>query len=99
MTGAPAAPARLYFIRHGQTAWSVTGQHTGRTDIPLSAQGEDEGRRLLPWLGRIRFAQVLTSPMRRARRTCDLAGLGGVAAPADRASRGDARKRRAVFAR
>ena len=79
MTAAPAPPLRLYFIRHGQTAWTLTGQHTGRTDIPLTAQGETEARALLPWLAHVRFVHVLTSPMQRARRTCDLAGLGQTA--------------------
>jgi probable phosphoglycerate mutase len=65
----------LYFIRHGQTAWSLTGQHTGRTDLPLTAQGEDQARKLVPWLQPVHFARVLTSPRRRARRTCELAGL------------------------
>ena len=67
----------LYFIRHGQTAWSLTGQHTGRTDIPLTDHGEAEARGLAPWLRHIRFERVFTSPLQRARRTCDLAGLGG----------------------
>jgi probable phosphoglycerate mutase len=66
----------LYLIRHGETAWSLSGQHTGRTDIPLTAHGEDEARNLAPWFGRIQFARVFTSPRRRARRTCELAGLG-----------------------
>ena len=72
MTG----PLRLYYIRHGETAWSLSGQHTGATDIPLTANGEDGARALAPWLGRIEFASVLTSPRQRARRTCELAGLG-----------------------
>ncbi len=68
---------RLYLIRHGETEWSLSGQHTGRTDLPLTAHGEDEARKLVPWLRHIRFARVLTSPLQRARRTCELAGLGG----------------------
>ena len=67
---------QLYFIRHGETAWSLSGQHTGRTDIPLTAHGEDEARGLEPCLRAIEFARVLTSPLQRARRTCELAGLG-----------------------
>jgi probable phosphoglycerate mutase len=67
---------KLYFIRHGETAWSLSGQHTGRTDIPLTAKGEDEARALIPWLGQVQFARVFSSPRRRARRTCELAGLG-----------------------
>jgi probable phosphoglycerate mutase len=69
----------LYFVRHGETAWSLSGQHTGRTDIPLSAAGEEEARSLHPWLARVRFDRVFTSPRQRARRTCDLAGLGTLA--------------------
>lgn len=70
------APTKLYLIRHGQTAWSLTGQHTGRTDLPLTAHGEDEVRALAPRLAAIPFAQVLTSPLLRARQTCELAGAG-----------------------
>jgi probable phosphoglycerate mutase len=70
---------RLYLIRHGETEWSLSGQHTGRTDIPLTAHGEDEARELKPRLAAIRFARVLTSPRQRARRTCELAGLGSAA--------------------
>jgi broad specificity phosphatase PhoE len=67
---------QLYLIRHGQTAWSLTGQHTGRTDIALTEQGEADARALAPRLQHIEFSKVLTSPMLRARRTCELAGLG-----------------------
>jgi probable phosphoglycerate mutase len=67
---------RVYLVRHGQTEWSLSGQHTGRTDIPLTAQGEDEARGLIPWLKPVQFSRVLTSPRQRARRTCALAGLG-----------------------
>ena len=70
---------QLYFIRHGETAWSLSGQHTGRTDIPLTAHGEDEARKLGPRLREIQFARVLTSPRQRARRTCEFAGLGPAA--------------------
>jgi broad specificity phosphatase PhoE len=70
---------QLYFIRHGETEWSLSGQHTGRTDIPLTARGEDEARELGPCLREIQFARVLTSPRQRARRTCELAGLGPAA--------------------
>jgi probable phosphoglycerate mutase len=75
----PRTLLRLYFIRHGGTEWSLSGQHTGRTDIPLTARGEDGARRLQPYLQEIKFARVLTSPRQRARRTCELAGLGPVA--------------------
>jgi broad specificity phosphatase PhoE len=76
MIAAQKSLLSLYLIRHGQTAWSLSGQHTGRTDIPLTALGEDEARGLLPWVGRTRFSRVLTSPRQRAKRTCELAGLG-----------------------
>ena len=70
------APMKLYLVRHGETTWSLFGQHTGRTDIPLTVKGEDEARRLSPWLARIQFARTFTSPRQRAQRTCELAGLG-----------------------
>jgi probable phosphoglycerate mutase len=75
MIFAQTALLQLYFVRHGGTAWSLSGQHTGRTDIPLTAEGEDQSRELRPWLRTIQFARVLTSPRRRARRTCELVGL------------------------
>jgi probable phosphoglycerate mutase len=70
------AALRLYFIRHGETEWSLSGQHTGRSDIPLTAHGEDEARALAPYLRDIAFADIMTSPRQRARRTCELAELG-----------------------
>jgi len=70
---------RLYLIRHGETAWSLTGQHTGRTDIPLTERGEQDARQLGERLRAVRFNRVLTSPLQRARRTCDLTGLGSIA--------------------
>ena len=70
---------QLYFIRHGETAWSLSGQHTGRTDIPLTAHGEDQARGLAPSLQRVQFAHVFTSPRQRAQRTCELAGLASAA--------------------
>jgi broad specificity phosphatase PhoE len=69
-------PLRLYLVRHGETEWSLSGQHTGRTEVPLTANGEEGARRLAPILRDIAFARVLTSPRRRAQRTCELAGLG-----------------------
>jgi probable phosphoglycerate mutase len=66
----------VYFIRHGETAWSISAQHTGSTDIPLTPHGEDEARTLSPLLRHIHFTAVLTSPRQRARRTCELVGLG-----------------------
>lgn len=70
---------RLYLIRHGETEWSLSGQHTGRTDIPLTARGEHEARELGQRLRTIPFSRVLTSPRQRARQTCQLAGLGPAA--------------------
>ncbi len=70
---------RLHLIRHGETAWSLSGQHTGRTDIPLTPRGEDEAKVLALRLATIPFTHVLTSPRCRAHRTCQLAGLGAAA--------------------
>ncbi|MEO7056876.1 MAG: histidine phosphatase family protein [Caldimonas sp.] len=72
----PHVSPSLYLVRHGQTAWSLSGQHTGNTDIALTLHGEDEARALRPWLKHVHFDHVLTSPLRRARRTCELVGLG-----------------------
>ena len=69
-------PLRIFLVRHGETAWSLTGQHTGLTDLALTTSGETQGRALAPALAEIAFAMVLTSPRRRARETCELAGLG-----------------------
>jgi broad specificity phosphatase PhoE len=66
---------QIYLIRHGETAWSRSGQHTGRTDIALSQRGEDQARALAPLLRAVEFSAVLVSPRQRARRTCELAGL------------------------
>ena len=68
-------PPHIYFIRHGETEWTFSGQHTSRTDIPLTAQGEDEVREWGNRLCRIPFAHVLTSPLLRAQNTCELVGL------------------------
>ncbi|MFZ0915347.1 MAG: histidine phosphatase family protein [Candidatus Udaeobacter sp.] len=69
----------LYTARHGETAWSATGQHTGLTDLPLTERGERNAKRLRERLVGLRFAKVLTSPLQRALRTCELAGFGAVA--------------------
>ncbi|GAA1977611.1 histidine phosphatase family protein [Kitasatospora viridis] len=74
-------PARLILVRHGETAWSASGQHTGRTDIPLTEEGREMARRVgvrlanAPWNG-LPDARVYTSPLSRARETAELAGFG-----------------------
>ena len=75
MTPVPKTLLSLYLFRHGQTEWSLSGRHTGITDIPLTAHGEDEARALLPWVKEIKFSLVLTSPRQRAKRTCELVRL------------------------
>jgi probable phosphoglycerate mutase len=72
-------PARLFYFRHGETAWSLMGRHTGVTDTPLTARGENQARALAPWTAGIYFAHLFTSPRLRARVTCELAGLGAQA--------------------
>jgi probable phosphoglycerate mutase len=69
----------VFLIRHGETEWSLSGQHTGSTDIPLTDHGEAVARLLAPALADRDFSLVLCSPLQRARRTCELAGLGGQA--------------------
>jgi probable phosphoglycerate mutase len=66
----------IYLARHGETAWSLTGQYTGRTDLPLTERGERNARRLGERLAGLVFAKVFTSPLQRAARTCELAGFG-----------------------
>ena len=69
----------LYLARHGETAWSLSGQHTGRTDLPLTERGERNAHQLGERLKGLSFARVFTSPLLRAARTCELAGFGGAA--------------------
>jgi broad specificity phosphatase PhoE len=69
----------VYLARHGETAWTITGQHTGLTDLPLTERGEANARRLGVRLAGIPFDKVFTSPLKRARRTCELAGFAQVA--------------------
>jgi probable phosphoglycerate mutase len=69
----------VFLARHGETAWSLSGQHTGLTDIPLTEKGENDARALGMRLKGMTFARVFTSPLQRAKRTCELAGFGAVA--------------------
>ncbi|WP_242344151.1 histidine phosphatase family protein [Anaeromyxobacter terrae] len=78
-TRVEAARPRLWIVRHGETEWSLAGRHTGRTDLPLTPEGERQASALGPSLAGHAFALVLTSPLRRARDTCRLAGFGDVA--------------------
>lgn len=68
-------PGRIILVRHGETAWSATGRHTGRADVPLTERGEAQARALAPALAGRPFVRVVTSPLSRARRTAELAGL------------------------
>jgi len=67
---------QLWLLRHGATEWARNGRHTGSTDLPLLPEGDEEARRLAPILQGQTFAAVFTSPLQRARRTCELGGLG-----------------------
>jgi probable phosphoglycerate mutase len=69
----------VYLARHGETAWSLSGQHTGLTDLPLTERGERNARQLGQRLKGLNFVKVFTSPLQRAARTCELAGFGAVA--------------------
>jgi len=69
----------VYLARHGETAWTLSGQHTGVTDLPLTARGEIEAARLGERLRGLAVAAVITSPLQRAVRTCELAGFGSAA--------------------
>src|SRR5262245_9504682 len=74
-----AKPPAVYLARHGETAWSLSRQHTGRTDLPLTERGERNAERLGERLRAATFAKVWTSPLRRAARTCELAGFAAAA--------------------
>lgn len=71
----PSPPGRLVLVRHGETEWSAAGRHTGRTDVPLTRRGEEQARALRPYLAGLDVTLALCSPLRRARRTAELAGL------------------------
>jgi len=79
ISGMSEALPIVYLARHGETAWSLSGQHTGMTDLPLTERGERNAVRLGERLKAITFARVFTSPLQRAMRTCELAGFGAVA--------------------
>jgi probable phosphoglycerate mutase len=74
-----SALPKLYLARHGDTAWTDSHQHTGRTDIPLNERGEEHARQLGERLRGFSFVRVFTSPLQRAAKTCELAGFGAVA--------------------
>lgn len=75
----PSALPKLYLARHGDTAWTDSRRHTGRTDVPLNERGEGHARQLGERLKRFSFVRVFTSPLQRASKTCELAGFGAVA--------------------
>jgi broad specificity phosphatase PhoE len=70
---------QLWLMRHGETEWSLSGAHTSRTDIPLTARGKERAEKIRDYLAHRKFSLVLTSPMQRARETCRIAGYGDVA--------------------
>lgn len=69
----------VYLARHGETEWTLSGRHTGLTDLPLTERGERNARRLEERLRGLSFTKVFTSPLQRAKRTCELAGFGNLA--------------------
>jgi probable phosphoglycerate mutase len=73
----------VYLARHGETEWTISGKHTGRTDIPLTERGERNARSLAQRLAGMTFERVFVSPRQRARRTCELAGFGSQCEPLD----------------
>ena len=72
-------PGELWLVRHGETEWSLSGAHTGRTDLPLTKTGRAQAASIARELGGRKFALVLASPLERARETCALAGYGDAA--------------------
>lgn len=79
MTTANIGFPKVYLARHGETEWSLAHRHTSFTDLPLTPEGEENARRLGERFENIDFSVVLTSPLHRARRTCELAGFGNIA--------------------
>jgi len=75
--------SEVVLLRHGETKWSAAGRHTGRTDVPLTARGERQAKAVIPLLKGRRFGLVLASPLQRAARTAEIAGLPGVELDAD----------------
>jgi probable phosphoglycerate mutase len=75
----PSELPRLFLARHGDTAWTESRQHTGRTDIPLNERGVEHARQLGARLRKFSLECVFTSPLQRASKTCELAGYGGIA--------------------
>ena len=73
-----SGPERILLVRHGETEWSASGQHTSRTDLPLVEAGREQARALAPALRGRTFARVLSSPLKRALETCELTGFGEV---------------------
>lgn len=76
MAHSKATKGLIYLVRHGETEWSLSGQHTGTTDIPLTENGRNTAKQFNPFFSQVNLALVLTSPLKRARSTCELAGLG-----------------------
>ena len=74
-----ATDLELWLIRHGETEWSLSGKHTSRTDLPLTERGKERAEKIREYLAGRSFSMVLTSPMLRARQTCEIAGFGSVA--------------------
>ncbi len=75
MSATPSNLPKIYLARHGETEWTKTGQHTGRTDIPLTPDGEDDAKLIGRRLAHLSFTNVITSPLQRAKRTSELAGF------------------------
>jgi len=89
MTQTAQQKPELWLIRHGETAWSLSGQHTSRTDIPLTEHGKTRAKEIHDYLNGRPFSLVLTSPRQRAKETCNIAGYGGVAQIDDNLSEWD----------